>query len=289
MQTQKTSKRILFVLLSLLPLVAAFILQFIVSLICILFIVISRFVTAGSGSMTNLYSFLLSSQFNTQVMLLFALLTIPLTGMWYRIAAVPKYMQRRSPGQIINLQMLAALVLMVAALQFLCNYLVIFLAYIKPEWYNAYSNLFKSAGVDDKTLIFIIYSSIAAPISEELIFRGVTLHFASKALPFWAANILQAALFGLYHMNFVQSIYAFLIGLFLGYICYYGQSIYLSIGFHMMFNLWSTLFDNFMYYGNNLLLHIMQFALSILAAAAGICLYLYGTRRRRRPFNRDSI
>jgi hypothetical protein len=42
-------------------------------------------------------------------------------------------------------------------------------------------------------------------------------------MPFWVANILQAVLFGIYHMNPLQGIYAFFIGLFLGYVCHKGE------------------------------------------------------------------
>ena len=56
-----------------------------------------------------------------------------------------------------------------------------------------------------------------APIGEELLCRGVCLHFGKKALGnFWHANILQALVFGILHMNWVQGVYAFIIGIFLG-------------------------------------------------------------------------
>ncbi|MFQ6806449.1 MAG: lysostaphin resistance A-like protein [Lachnospiraceae bacterium] len=43
-----------------------------------------------------------------------------------------------------------------------------------------------------------------APVVEELIYRGLTLKIFQKAFPFWAANVMQAALFGLMHMNLIQ-------------------------------------------------------------------------------------
>lgn len=281
MQTQKMSKRILFLILSLFPLAAGIILQFIASIICLLFGLILHFMTAGSDSRPgNLNALLLSSQFNTWVMLVYALLAILLIGVWYHIVAVPKHRPRRVLGQLINLRMLAAIVLLVASLQFFCNYLVMLIALIKPSWYDSYNNLFKAAGMDHKTILLTIYTVIAAPICEELLFRGVTLHFASKALPFWGANFLQAALFGLYHMNLVQGIYAFLIGLFCGAIYHYGQSIYLSMAFHMLFNIWGASLDNFMYYGNHLLLHLLQIIIIILVAATGTYLYISGVRQK---------
>ena len=70
----------------------------------------------------------------------------------------------------------------------------------------------------ENDLSMIILVTFAAPILEELIFRLLILSFARKYFPFFAANIIQAGLFGIYHMSLVQGIYAFLLGLFIGYL-----------------------------------------------------------------------
>ena len=57
---------------------------------------------------------------------------------------------------------------------------------------------------------------VFAPLTEEMVFRGVTLRILQEELPFAAANVLQAVLFALMHGNLVQSSYAFLAGLLLG-------------------------------------------------------------------------
>lgn len=78
---------------------------------------------------------------------------------------------------------------------------------------------------------------VLAPISEELVFRGVTLYYAGKLCSrFFLANLLQAALFGLVHMNVIQGIYAFMLGLILGYICHTFHSVWLSMAAHAVFN-----------------------------------------------------
>ena len=67
----------------------------------------------------------------------------------------------------------------------------------------------------------VTYVIIAAPMIEELVFRVLFFMIFLKFMPFWAANILQAALFGVYHGVFIQGIYAFLIGLVIGAVFYY--------------------------------------------------------------------
>ncbi|HWT73880.1 MAG TPA: type II CAAX endopeptidase family protein [Mobilitalea sp.] len=77
---------------------------------------------------------------------------------------------------------------------------------------------------------------ILAPISEELIFRGVVFKMASRFTSFTVANITQALFFGLFHMNIVQGLYAFAGGLAMGYVAYKYRTIIASIIFHLFFN-----------------------------------------------------
>ena len=60
-------------------------------------------------------------------------------------------------------------------------------------------------------------------------------------LPFAAANAIQAAGFGLFHMNPVQGAYAFLIGLALGYVARRCGSLLPAMALHAVFNLSGTL------------------------------------------------
>ena len=60
---------------------------------------------------------------------------------------------------------------------------------------------------DEPSLILVLYSVLIGPVCEELIFRGLTLKYAKRAMPFWVANFLQALLFGVFHMNMIQDVY----------------------------------------------------------------------------------
>lgn len=78
------------------------------------------------------------------------------------------------------------------------------------------------AGVDTAataaiTLPYLLRIAVVDPLAEELCFRGVSLTaLERRGLPFWAANLVQAALFAAFHFNIVQSTYAFVCGLVLG-------------------------------------------------------------------------
>jgi membrane protease YdiL (CAAX protease family) len=73
------------------------------------------------------------------------------------------------------------------------------------------------------------------------VFRGVILKKAKNIMPFYAANIIQAILFGLIHLNWIQGLYAFPIGILLGYITRRYRSIIPSIILHALLNGYSVL------------------------------------------------
>lgn len=85
--------------------------------------------------------------------------------------------------------------------------------------------------------MMVIYTVVLAPLGEEMIFRGLTFGYAKKVMPIMAANIVQAALFGIYHLNLIQGIYAFVMGLIFGYIMMKLQSIWAVVILHIVVNL----------------------------------------------------
>lgn len=99
-------------------------------------------------------------------------------------------------------------------------------------------NLFKNDAVT------ILRVAVLFPVLEEFVFRFLILGLLRRYVPFIAANLMQAALFGIYHMNLVQGIYAFLLGLLIGYLMEESQTILACFGFHIVFNISGLLLDD---------------------------------------------
>lgn len=282
----KVLKKIGSVLFCLLPVLLAFGIQLVVSIIGVvlkLFLMLAQDPTlinsmANADFATKLLG---DSKFLAGVSAVYAVIAALVMGFWYWKRFVPKKQPRREVSSIINPHMFAGLVLLMLGMQYISTYLVMAVAAVNPAWYDTYQELMESIGFGDVTLILALYSIFIAPISEELIFRGVTMKYAAKAMPFFLANILQAFLFGAFHGNMVQGTYAFVVGLFCGYVCYKGGSIYLSVLFHMLFNLWGTFAPEFLSYGgNSILIHLVIFAVAVCVALAGFRLYRMGIEKR---------
>ena len=97
--------------------------------------------------------------------------------------------------------------------------------------YNDHMELLLSDG-----LIPALSITVAAPLAEELMFRGVIQTRLERAMPVWAAVVLQAVLFGVVHGTPIQMAYAFLLGLAFGFLRSRTGSILPGIAAHAAFN-----------------------------------------------------
>lgn len=247
-------KPIKHVLFCLMPLLLAFAVQF---LVCIPVYGVSAISTIlkyyGTGlTFTEIFNrlFMLwsSSSFIIWLSMLCSIASLCIFGFWYR-KKLARQQERTAARYAINLRMILALFLLALGLQYVTAYVTSFVGAVRPDWMRAYQDLMNSVSFDETVSpIMAFYACLIAPVSEELIFRGITLGYAKKAMSAAAAICLQAVLFGIFHMNMIQGIYAGLIGLFLGYLCETGGTVLIAMLFHAFFNFCGTFFNSILFY-----------------------------------------
>lgn len=74
----------------------------------------------------------------------------------------------------------------------------------------------ESATINSDTISMFLYIGLIAPVTEEILFRGLILRTLEPYGKHFAV-LLSAFLFGIFHGNVVQTPYAFVVGLVLGY------------------------------------------------------------------------
>lgn len=115
---------------------------------------------------------------------------------------------------------------------------------LKPDWLRSYIQMMDMAGIAEFTPIVVLTVVVMAPVCEELLCRGIILKLAEKtSRRFWVANVIQALAFGIMHMNLVQGIYAFFLGLALGYLYGKYRNIFLCMLLHCVINFSSNFVD----------------------------------------------
>lgn len=95
---------------------------------------------------------------------------------------------------------------------------------------------------EGKSLIMMIFwMGIVAPAAEEMIFRWLIYLRLRDDLKMPAAAIISGLIFGIYHGNMVQAVYASVLGIAFAYIFEKSRNLYSSILLHMGANIWSLL------------------------------------------------
>lgn len=166
-------------------------------------------------------------------------------GIWYFIAYGRKKKRAlETPGSKIKLSKIGLVVLLGIMIQISISTIMALLQMVFPHILDEYLELIQQAGLAEPTIITIISAAILAPIVEELCFRGLTMRFARVVWnKKWFYITVQAALFGLIHLNLVQGLYAFVIGLLIGYIMDEFKSLWLCILLHAVINSSSFVLD----------------------------------------------
>ncbi len=214
------------------------------------------------------------------VQLVYALCIIALFGIWYYKLFHKESKSCVTQKRIVPVLIVGLLLLAVGG-QYLAELIYEIVAGVAPQAAENYEEMIEMSGFQAPSLLALLYGVIAGPIAEELIFRGVMMRYLQKAMPFAVANIIQATLFGIYHMNVMQAIYTGAIGLLFGYICYRGGSLWFSTIIHVIFNIFG--FTNVLFMAaDNPYFNFAWIPIMILTLILGSMLY-FGKIGNRQP------
>ena len=166
---------------------------------------------------------------------------------------------------------IACVIVIGLALQVVVGYVTDAVLSLLPEVAADYSELVEETGMGDTSYLAVLTTVLGAPFCEELLVRGIIFEFSLRAfnpqcrllwkrwrrvqaqdgamVPWaapstWgiaAAIVLQAAVFGFMHMNWVQGCYAGAAGLIFGWVLVTTGKLRYTILLHFAFNAGSYL------------------------------------------------
>lgn len=161
-------------------------------------------------------------------------------GLWYYFSFKKPRPTLKDSFKKLNLVGIVIAIVIGLCACFFANGTVVLDKFFMPDIYEKYVKMAEAAGFGVNWFA-IIAAVCMAPIGEEFICRGLSLHYGKKAFGnFWVANIVQALIFGAMHANWVQGIYAFVMGLFMGYLVEKKGSILYGMIFHFAVNFSSS-------------------------------------------------
>lgn len=192
--------------------------------------------------------------------------------LWWRYLWPRSFMARRQSAHPLGggargtWKRIACVIVIGLALQVVVGYVTDAVLSLLPEVAADYSELVEETGLGDTNLLAVLTTVLGAPFCEELLVRGIIFEFSLRAFnpqcrPLWkcrrrvsaqsgamvpwaapstwgiaAAIVLQAAIFGFMHMNWVQGCYAGAAGLIFGWVLVTTGKLRYTILLHFAFN-----------------------------------------------------
>ena len=200
---------------------------------------------AGAYALTLWYTMHMAGASSEEILYRVAKGSLLLTGITSICAGIPAYLLFRADckrreaeeKQLSPLTVLAAAALAVPVGHVLN--ILISLSHIS-DIFTGYQQIQETTFSDQPLWQTFAVLVLLAPAAEELIFRGLVQNRLKEGWGVRVGIVLSALLFGAYHGNMVQFIYAFLMGLLLAALYEKTHSIWIPIAAHMASNAWSA-------------------------------------------------
>lgn len=246
MGQNKNENKLLYIVWMILPIAIACVIQFVASMIVMQLQVTYLLGTFKGSTFTDLFNGLfdmvLSSLTNGVIYCIYSVVGISIFAYFFNSL----FMKDKSysiKGVSCNKgATFLGIILFSIGMQYVSNYLLAALSVAFPEWMEEYEQLLEAAGISESiSPLMLVYALLLGPIVEEFMFRGLTLNAAKKLFNYKWAILIQAILFGVFHGNKMQGIYAFVLGLGLGYIMHAYDNLFFTIIIHMAYNIIGTL------------------------------------------------
>lgn len=231
-------KKIGWTIVSLLPVALFFVIQLGCATLIMLVMAVGEIMnTPGEMGMDSLMATVMKMYFDNiiPVLIVSQLAAMLVFGLWYYFA----WGKRKRPEGVDKpgAKQILLIILLGVAAQFAISAVLSLVEIIVPGAMQEYEELMEMAGITEVTVLSLISTVILAPLSEELVCRGVIYRLAGRISPkFWVANTVQALAFGILHGNLVQGAYAFVLGIVLGLIYRQFQNIWLCMLLHGAMN-----------------------------------------------------
>lgn len=227
------------------PILLAVVLQYAVSIIDLICIFIKNLFSEKKTTSDFTVENIISMDYNQPMNLALVntlkfLLYIIIFGYWYYKVFIkdgPKDVPLKENIKSSMTPLLAVFLALSGVVgQFLIDGFLNIFRHFFTDAFASYDSMINSVTGASASWLMYLAVFILAPIGEELLFRGLLYNLSKKILLFPLAIVFQAFMFGAYHGNLIQGIYAFAMGLVLGFIAYKFDSIIPCIFIHIIIN-----------------------------------------------------
>ena len=168
--------------------------------------------------------------------LILKLVLLLLFGFWYMVRE-NKWRYHPDYRHVFTAKTIFCLIGIGLLGQYAIGFVVGLLKFAMPDLVANYEKITSTLCIENGSpLVIFLLVVVIGPIAEELLFRGVIYGRLRNSFTVTQAAVISAAIFGIYHKNIVQGLYAAFFGIILAYIFEKTQTIWGCTLMHMAFN-----------------------------------------------------
>lgn len=149
--------------------------------------------------------------------------------------------------------------------------------------FQGYSDMTETAFVmEGNPILLTLGLAVFVPIAEELLFRGIIMAELRRVMPLGWAVVINALIFAIFHMNFVQGVYVFVVGVLIALAYVWSKSLWVPILMHMLYNFFGSVFFQIVPLdeaGEN----IFGIVLTVLGVIGLVMLFILRKKRKQEP------
>jgi hypothetical protein len=166
-------------------------------------------------------------------------------GLWYYLREkkyhyLPNYKKAFSGRNVLSMAGIAFFG------QYASNLIVILIYVVLPDAFEKYQETMQLLEIDaGNPFVMVFIVGLFGPLVEEILFRGMIFGKLRRAYSFWPSALISGILFGVFHMNLVQGLYAAVFGVVLAYIFEKTETIWGCYMLHAFFNISSYIISGY--------------------------------------------
>ena len=281
---REAGKKAGFYFLALVPMACSFVLQVIVAIVVEVGAIVNLMasgISSPDGLTNAVMELATDSSFLLKITVIVHICQVILGIIFYLTVFKVKPV---NPAKHFSATSVPAILIGFIGIELVFSLLLNFAGYIFPKTMQEYGELIESTGIADLTPLAAFATLVLAPIGEEILMRGMTVRILKKCTDkFFVINVIQDLLFGILHANLVQGIYAFILGLVLGYTAKRYNTIYASMLAHLAFNFSGTFIVSWLFGSEEETLGVSTILLTL--GIALVCLAIgYVLLKRDKPY-----
>jgi membrane protease YdiL (CAAX protease family) len=169
------------------------------------------------------------------LMVIAVLIAIVLFFLWYKRYARYGILEQAELKDIVTIKKMGVYFMMGIGCQLFVSGALSIIRPLFEKLFSYYDQTISSL-FDADIIVVAVYVIILAPIIEEFMLRGILFNRLRNGVSFTAANLIQATVFGIYHWDIIQGLYAFGIGLLLGYVYEKSRTLLAPMIVHVFIN-----------------------------------------------------